>query len=187
MRARNGYTIHDDMMRIKKDIWPSRVNLGHSDVPPALLAEASPVFFVTVCAKNRTGNPLLPNASAILESIRLRHQNRTWFVHLALVMPDHVHLLVSFPPSVRMDREIGHWKRWLAVSHGISWQRNFFDHRIRNDTEFAEKWQYILMNPVNKSLVEAHGNWPHRIAFSPANGQEIPLPAPEKPLVFGRR
>jgi hypothetical protein len=42
-----------------------------------------------------------------------------------------------------------------------SWQKNFFDHRIRNNASFREKWAYILMNPGRAGLVSAGAVWPY--------------------------
>ena len=36
----------------------------------------------------------------------------------------------------------------------VDWQRDFFDHRLRDHHELEEKICYILMNPVRKGLCE---------------------------------
>ncbi len=75
-------------------------------------------------------------------------------------MPDHLHALISFPPDKRMSRIIGEWKRYHATHHGVLWQENFFDHRLRNDAEVREKYLYILHNPVAKHLCASADQWP---------------------------
>ena len=83
------------------------------------------------------------------------------FPALFLVMPDHVHGLFSFPVSETMQKVVSAWKRVTSRRLGIRWQRDFFDHRIRNDSERVEKADYILMNPVRKGLVARAEEWPY--------------------------
>jgi hypothetical protein len=49
---------------------------------------------------------------------------------------------------------------------GIRFQRDFFDTRLRDDAHFAEKYNYILGNPVRKGLCATQAEWPYSIAFS---------------------
>ncbi len=152
---------------------PRRVDLGHGGTPSAAFFAAIPVYFLTVCAENRDSSPLLPAADGILAAARDFHGRGNWFLRLLLVMPDHVHLLASFPRTAVMSATVGNWKRYLARHDGIRWQRNFFDHRIRSAAELSEKWEYIRMNPVRKGLVESPDDWPHWTAFDPATGTRI--------------
>jgi REP element-mobilizing transposase RayT len=76
-------------------------------------------------------------------------------------MPDHVHLIVNFSDRSPMADLIGDWKRWLASTHGIQWQKNFFDHRLRNDDEVGQKAAYVLLNPVRAGLVARSEDWPY--------------------------
>ncbi len=84
-----------------------------------------------------------------------------WWVHLFLIMPDHVHGLITFGRCNSMKRSIADWKRYLARSHTIDWQTDFFDHRIRDHRELEEKRSYILNNPVRAGLINAVGEWPY--------------------------
>ena len=77
-------------------------------------------------------------------------------------MPDHVHALLSFPPSRNtVQQTITLWKRWTARQLGIEWQRDFFEHRLRSDERWREKADYILANPVRKGLVTDVSLWPY--------------------------
>ena len=60
-----------------------------------------------------------------------------------------------------MQRVVSAWKRITARRYGIRWQRDFFDHRIRNDAERVEKDNYIVKNPVRKDLVAEPNEWPY--------------------------
>ena len=58
-----------------------------------------------------------------------------------------------------MARIIGDWKRFHSIHNDVLWQDNFFDHRIRNQQEFGEKFQYIEQNPVVKGLCSDSKDW----------------------------
>lgn len=154
--------------------FPVRVRLGHAGAPSTLLASGETVWFLTVCARHREGTPLLRVASAILEAAIHRHHLRRWALRLCLVMPDHVHVLATLPPESSLARTVGDWKRILAVRHGIDWQRNFFDHRIRSEAAASEKWDYIRLNPVRKGLCDTPDEWPWWTGFHPINGERFP-------------
>ena len=58
-----------------------------------------------------------------------------------------------------MESTIKNWKKFVAGEYGVDWQRDFFDHRLRNDRELEEKACYILMNPVRKGLCARAEDW----------------------------
>jgi putative transposase len=93
---------------------PVRKQLPH-DVPNWVdLDEA--VYFITICCQMRGLNQLTqPDISKrLLESIKHRHRKVEWFVHLALLMPDHAHFIVSFPERAKnMNTVISKWKEWI--------------------------------------------------------------------------
>jgi putative transposase len=83
-------------------------------------------------------------------------------MHLALLMPDHVHLIASFPERAKdMQIVVSKWKEWTAKSAKIKWQRDFFEHRLRGNESFDEKAEYIRQNPVRAGLVNNSVEWPY--------------------------
>jgi len=104
-------------------------------------------------------------AKVLLDSAAHYHQNQRWHATLFLLMPDHLHAILSFPAQESMSRVIGEWKRFHAKTHGIRWQDNFFDHRLRNDAEANLKYDYIRRNPVVKNLCVDPDDWPWFIAL----------------------
>jgi REP element-mobilizing transposase RayT len=133
---------------------PERKLLPH-DLPSFVRTDEA-VFFLTICCEPRGQNQLCaPEAAkSILESIAFLHDRGDWYVHYALLMPDHIHALASFPSDKPMQRVVADWKKFIARNCGIRWQRDFFDHRLRSDESLREKADYIAMNPVRKGLVE---------------------------------
>ena len=41
------------------------------------------------------------------------------------------------------------------------WQPGFFDHLLRSDEPYAEKWNYVRNNPVRAGLVSNADDWPY--------------------------
>jgi len=59
------------------------------------------------------------------------------------------------------------WKQWTAkrIVRALQlpapvWQEEFFDHVLRSDESYAEKWTYVRENPVRKGLVAHSDDWP---------------------------
>ena len=142
--------------------------------PPHTVDTSAAFYFVTICAQNRDANPLLPFADEIIDSARFRHMQHLWFLSLLTVMPDHIHLLAHIPDGHALATVIGSWKHYLSHKYNIEFQKDFFDTRIRNAAHYAEKWDYIVRNPVARGLVATPREWPHVIAFNRTTGEEMP-------------
>ncbi len=104
-----------------------------------------------------------------------------------VVMPEHVHLLLSEPPkdggplkpdfglSGDLHRLIEPQQHTLAdalksLKQGVSrrliggadhfWQKRYYDFNVRNYPQFVEKLRYIHRNPVKRDLCERAEDWP---------------------------
>jgi REP element-mobilizing transposase RayT len=98
-------------------------------------------------------------AKRLLESVDFYHAGKRWYAWLFLLMPDHVHAILSFPAGSSFRATVGDWKRYQRQRLDARWQDGFFDHRLRNDEEFVEKVHYIRMNPVRKGLCSRPEEW----------------------------
>jgi hypothetical protein len=47
-----------------------------------------------------------------------------------------------------------------ATLSGPHWQKGFFDHVIRSDESYEQKWIYVRENPVRAGLVRSAQDWP---------------------------
>jgi putative transposase len=129
---------------------------------PGCISDPQPVFFLTICCRDRSGNQLAVPViwEILLDSVHARNRNRTWHCSLFLAMPDHVHGLFTFDGHERMKSVVASWKRWTTRQAQIEWQHGFFDHRLRNSASAGEKRAYILQNPVRAGLVDMASDWP---------------------------
>ena len=107
-------------------------------------------FFITINCEPRDENHLArPEPGyAVLRAAAHYHERLRWHCRLLLLMPDHLHGIIAFPREPGMKLTTEQWKRYLSRNHNVDWQRDFFDHRLRNHHEMMEKLDYILQNPV---------------------------------------
>jgi putative transposase len=112
--------------------YPGRL----SHLTPSWVKDGA-VFHIRIRIKPHSPLPLTDGALAalLLESVRFYHEQKRWNCPLFLLMPTHLHALVQFPIEREMNAIIGAWKAYQTKRHGIRWQTNFFDHRIRSDDE----------------------------------------------------
>lgn len=81
-----------------------------------------------------------------------------------VIMPNHVHLLLSFSPDAgriisapTLSVVIGQMKRWCSKQIGQPiWQKSFHDHVIRSQQDYDEIWSYIENNPKQWELDKYH-------------------------------
>ncbi len=123
-------------------------------------------YFVTWCVADK--KPVLNNEyyyQALRQAIA--EANR-WQVECGVIMPDHVHLLVS---TVRRDEAVSllvHFLKRRSRSGGEvtwQWQQGCFDHLLRSRESAEQKWKYIRENPVRAQLVKEWSDWPYQIGF----------------------
>lgn len=125
----------------------------------------------TVCARNL--------AVEMLRQVRTRYQ----FALIGYVlMPEHVHLLISESPAAlpakvlqvfkqRLSRRMRGKKRsrpgQLSLRFGDPpdglrrfWQRRYYDFNVYSRAKIMEKLHYMHANPVKEGLVQHPGDWP---------------------------
>ncbi len=93
-----------------------------------------------------------------LESIRGRYR---FVVAGYVVMPEHVHLLVSEPQKGLLARSVQALKLSVSVQREERpfWQTRYYDFNVHSEEKRAEKLQYIHQNPVRRGLVEKPEDW----------------------------
>jgi putative transposase len=120
------------------------------------------LHFVTFVTKNRW---ILPDAARELVLASIRHdEGMLYDLHVAVVMPDHAHLILTPLQSQarvmplfeimraikgasahKINRQLGHV--------GTVWQEESFDRVLRSSDDVGAKMLYVLQNPVRRGLV----------------------------------
>lgn len=78
-------------------------------------------------------------------------------------MPDHLHLLVRLTGKLPVARCIARLKtktRPALLAKGLSWQTNFFEHRLRNDDLVDDVLRYIFLNPYRSGVAKFNVPYP---------------------------
>jgi REP-associated tyrosine transposase len=134
-------------------------------------------WFFTVNLLDRS-EPLLVNHIVLLrESVTRTRSKYPFDIDAFVVLPDHMHAIWTLPPgdadfSVRwrliktaFAKSLPKQEHRTAVrkarnERGI-WQRRFWEHLIRNETDYARHVEYCYINPVKHGLVTRVCDWPH--------------------------
>ncbi len=82
-------------------------------------------------------------------------------VHAFVVMPNHIHLLITVPEGMTLERVMQLVKGGFSFQAGklfgignAIWQKSFVDRRVRDASECIRFKNYIHQNPVRAGLVE---------------------------------
>lgn len=137
-------------------------------------------YFFTVVTCNR--RPFLTNADALCalrESVEELRESMPFTIDAWAVLPDHFHCIWTLPPgdhdfSKRMgrikagfSRRCPHYASENPSSSRITrresavWQRRFWEHCIRDSTDYAHHFNYVHVNPLKHGLVQRVLDWPH--------------------------
>jgi REP element-mobilizing transposase RayT len=143
--------------------------------------------FITFVTKFRW---ILPDwAREIVLSSCCHDHRRNYELYVAVVMPDHVHMILT-PLVDERRREIvslidimqgikGASARKINLQmgrHGSVWQEESFDHVLRSSESLDVKVEYVLQNPARKGLVKEWREYPW-------TWQRQDQPAPEMEVV----
>ncbi len=130
----------------------------------------NPLYFITQCTAGRR-KILADNevAAFIRETLLEADAVHGWVAGRFVIMPDHVHFFARPRPGAKeLSIFMRDWKRWTARSildaknlPAPLWQAEFFDHVLRSAASYAEKWEYVRLNPVRAGLSVRPEDWPH--------------------------
>ena len=103
---------------------------------------------------------LREHSNAVIVSKSLRHfDGDRYELTDFIVMPNHVHLLATFPAEDSMLAQCESWKHFTAHqinrrlgSSGRFWQQDGFDHLVRSEEQFLHFRRYIASNGIKAGL-----------------------------------
>ncbi len=136
-------------------------------------------YFLTMTLLNRKSQLLTNHIDEFRQAYRLTKQNHDFELHALVLLPDHVHILITlaedsddyaiiignikthFSRQVsKLDNEIISYSRSKKRERGI-WQRRFWEHRIRDELDYQRHMDYIHYNAVKHGYVARPVDWPY--------------------------
>jgi len=100
-----------------------------------------------------------PELAEIVAKSLWQFDNDCYLMLDFVVMPNHIHLLAAFPDEDAMLNQCESWKHYTAThingrlkQRGRFWQKDGFDHLVRNQEQFAYLRRYIAENPQKARL-----------------------------------
>jgi len=128
----------------------------------------------------------------IIEGLRYCRHHKGLRLHAYVIMPNHIHLIASTEPIIRLAAIIRDFKRYtsraitrqlqddgrrylLRLLHDQSrtsrdngdfkvWRNGYYPIGIRSDWFFRQKLDYIHLNPVRKGFVRRPEDWQYSSA-----------------------
>ena len=109
-----------------------------------------------------------PEIADVVQNALLHFNGDRYILHEWVVMPNHVHVIVWPAPNHVLSEILKSWKqftsrlakRMLSLKEPLFWQKESYDHWIRDDDEKARISRYIQKNPVIAGLCKAPERWP---------------------------
>ncbi len=124
-------------------------------------------YFITASTFEK--QPLLQStrmAELFINVLFHYQKQKRYFLHEFVVMPNHFHLLIT--PMVTLEKSIQFVKGGFSYRAkkelgfaGEIWQTSFYDHRVRDASEYARFRHYIHMNPVRRGLAVMPEEFPY--------------------------
>ena len=103
---------------------------------------------------------LTPEDQILVLKHIIQGNKRFYNLIAAVVMPDHVHILLIPIENYTLSRIMkgikgvsARKKNLINNSSGSIWQNEYYDRIIRSEKDLLEKLNYMLYNPVKKKLV----------------------------------
>ncbi|MFC5459405.1 REP-associated tyrosine transposase [Massilia niabensis] len=143
---------------------------------------AGSTYFFTIVAHQR--RPIFCNPairSSLAQAIQCVRDTRPFVVDAWVLLPDHMHCIWTLP-----EGDVDYATRWLVLKRYVSldvgrrlqesafmdpsehhrreanlWQRQFWEHQIRDDSDFDRHMDYVHFDPVKHRHVERVRDWPH--------------------------
>jgi REP-associated tyrosine transposase len=125
-------------------------------------------YFFTVNLRDRRSDLLVTQVDALRNSVRQVMAKSPFYIDAWAVLPEHRHCVWTLP-----ENDADYSKRWRAIKtffakavsadqrdgRGV-WQNRFWEHTIRDETDYAAHMDYTHFNPVKHGLVQNVADWP---------------------------
>lgn len=136
---------------------------------------AGGTYFFTVNLADRRRDLLVEHVDVLRAAVRAVKERHPFHIDAFVVLPDHLHAIWSLPPG-----DADYATRWMLIKAGFSrrlakgerrntsrirkgergiWQRRYWEHLIRDDTDYQRHVDYVHYNPVKHSYVARAADW----------------------------
>lgn len=98
------------------------------------------------------------------------------YLYAFVVMPDHWHALLSLRSQKSLGKLVESINRYASFRSRkqkvpMPWQREFHDHKVRQNESVVDIVRYVESNPVRKGLVGASSEWQWSSAYVDYQGR----------------
>ena len=135
------------------------------------------LHFITFSCHQRLPYLNTPSAYTTFEHwLEILRQRHNFEVHGYVLMPEHVHLLLSEPEHHSLDNTLralkGQTSKDLKGDRAYFWQKRYYDFNVYTENKRIEKLKYMHRNPVTRGLVAKPEDWPWSSFRQYATGEQ---------------
>jgi len=112
------------------------------------------------------------NARLLVDVMLSNAKAKRFRVHDFVVMPDHLHLLLTIDGDMTIEKAVqlikGGFSYRLKKESGYAgevWQRGFSEVRVENRESFLQHREYLAQNPVKAGLVSSPDEYPYCYSY----------------------
>jgi len=112
------------------------------------------------------------NAALLIDVLRSLVAERKFKLHDFVIMPDHLHLLLTVEDNMTIEKAMqlikGRFSYRLTKEFGHLgevWKRGFSEVQVLNKESFIQHRTYIAQNPVKAGLVDSPEHYPYCFEF----------------------
>src|SRR6186713_1907982 len=115
-------------------------------------------YFLTQVTPDRQPWLAAPRTRDVfLAVLRAWHSERHGRILAAMLMPDHVHVLIELGEGLPVDQIITSWKSTARRGAGYAetFQRDFQGHKLRESEQAEDYGLYMFLHPYRARLLKA--------------------------------
>jgi len=139
--------------------------------PESATGESRTFFVTTRTAGGRSLFQTTRMAELLIDVLRSCVKAGRFTVHDFVVMPNHIHILMTVSGSMTIEKAMQFIKGGFSFRakrelgfQGEIWQRGFSDVRIVDESSLQQHREYIDHNPVRAGLASAPEDYPYGTA-----------------------
>ena len=137
---------------------------GYEALRRRRVSQHGTAYFLTLCTRSRAhGLNATEPASAIKSELAALEGDQSLLLQGAVIMSDHVHVLGAIANRLTLGQIVGRLKAKTNPAlrlRGISWQGNYYEHRMRPNDPIEDVIRYLYLNPYRAGLIELHDTYP---------------------------